>query len=95
MRGKYVPEEVRATVMNIFRIGLNLIVVVVLANIKYMSLDAVFILVSLLLSLATLAQHRLFALTSTNASSEQREREGLEAGEEVDELLNTKEDVAA
>jgi hypothetical protein len=34
MRGKFVPEEVRSTIMNIFRIGLNLIVVVVLWNVR-------------------------------------------------------------
>jgi hypothetical protein len=34
MRGKFVPEEVRSTIMNIFRIGLNLIVVIVLWNVR-------------------------------------------------------------
>ncbi len=34
MRGKFIPEEVRSTVMNIFRIGLNLIVVLVLWNVR-------------------------------------------------------------
>jgi hypothetical protein len=34
MRGKYVPEDVRATVMNFFRIPLNLIVVLVLINVR-------------------------------------------------------------
>ncbi|XP_028407733.1 molybdate-anion transporter-like isoform X2 [Dendronephthya gigantea] len=33
MRGKYVPEETRATIMNIFRIPLNLIVILVLLQI--------------------------------------------------------------
>lgn len=31
---RYVPEEVRATVMNFFRVPLNMIVVVVLANVS-------------------------------------------------------------
>ncbi len=31
--GSYVPEEVRATTMNFFRVPLNLIVVGVLANV--------------------------------------------------------------
>ena len=34
IKSKYVPEEVRATVYNIFRIPLNFIVVLVLANLK-------------------------------------------------------------
>ncbi len=35
MRSRYIPEEVRATMMNIFRVPLNVIVVAVL--IKVMS----------------------------------------------------------
>ena len=34
MRSQYIPEEVRATVMNLIRIGLNFIVVVVLNSIE-------------------------------------------------------------
>ncbi|KAJ3119064.1 Molybdate-anion transporter [Nowakowskiella sp. JEL0407] len=34
LRGKFIPEEMRATIMNVFRIPLNLIVVVLLMNIK-------------------------------------------------------------
>jgi len=34
LRGRYVQDEIRATVMNIFRIPLNLIVVLVLWNIE-------------------------------------------------------------
>jgi hypothetical protein len=36
MRSKYVPEEARATIMNYFRIPLNLIVVVILLKVKLM-----------------------------------------------------------
>lgn len=42
MRSRYVPEEVRATVMNIFRIPLNLIVVAVLINIDNLTQSQVF-----------------------------------------------------
>jgi hypothetical protein len=34
LRGRFIPEEVRSTIMNFFRIGLNLIVVVVLSNVR-------------------------------------------------------------
>lgn len=95
LRGKYVPEEVRATIMNIFRIGLNLIVVLALSNIDRMSSESIFSLCVALLALATMAQHRLFTLSNTNATAEERTAAGLEVGEEVDELLSTKQDVAA
>lgn len=35
LRGRFIPEEVRSTIMNFFRIGLNLIVVVVLSNVRH------------------------------------------------------------
>lgn len=44
LRSKYVPEDCRATTMNFFRIPLNLIVVVVLANIGSLSSLQVFLL---------------------------------------------------
>lgn len=34
MRAEYVPEECRATIINFFRIPLNLFVCVVLANVR-------------------------------------------------------------
>ena len=34
LRGKYVPEEIRATVMNCFRVPLNLIVVLILSQVS-------------------------------------------------------------
>ena len=50
LRSKYVPEDCRATTMNFFRIPLNLIVVLVLANIGALSTFQVFMLcVSVLL----------------------------------------------
>lgn len=70
MRSRYIPEEVRSTVMNIFRMGLNFIVVIVLANIDSLTEDTVFMLCCLLLSAAAVAQHRLFRLTSGAAARE-------------------------
>lgn len=95
MRGKYVPSEVRATMMNIFRVGLNLIVVMVLANVDKLSQAAVFILCALILAIAALAQQRLFALVESNMSAEDRQKVGLHAGEEVDEALSAKADAHA
>jgi len=90
MRQKFIQEEVRSTVMNVFRVGLNLIVVLVLINIDYLAPDTVFLLCTLLLTVATLAQHRLFVLTEQNQSPLDRHRAGLEVGEEMDDVLKSK-----
>ena len=68
-RGKYIPEDVRATLMNIFRIGLNLIVVGVLYNIHTL-FDYVWVLSAFLLGIAAIAQHILHDMT-TGSKSEQ------------------------
>ena len=62
MRSKYIPEEVRSTVMNVFRMGLNAVVVLTLINIGSLALDTVFLLTVGLLAVAVVAQHRLFTL---------------------------------
>jgi len=41
LRGRYIPEEVRATIMNFFRIPLNIIVVLVLLKVKYLPVHVV------------------------------------------------------
>jgi phage-related holin len=95
MRSKYIPEEVRSTVMNVFRVGLNLIVVLVLMNIDALATDTVFLIATLLLTAATLAQHRLFVLSEQNSTTEERSRAGLEVGEEMDDVLKSKADASA
>lgn len=37
MRSQYIPEEARSTIMNFFRIPLNIFVCVVLYNVSYLS----------------------------------------------------------
>ena len=64
MRSAYLPEETRATIMNLFRIGLNLIVVVVLQQIESMDNHTVFILCAMLLGTAGLCQQYLYQATS-------------------------------
>jgi hypothetical protein len=95
MRSKYVPEEVRSTVMNIFRVGLNLLVVLTLINIETLAQDTVFLLTVLLLTLAVVCQHRLFALSEQNSPPQERSKAGLQPGEDVDEVLHTKPDASA
>ena len=64
MRSTYISGEVRSTVMNVFRVGLNLIVVLTLINIDTLSTDTVFMFNVVLLTLATLCQHRLNTLST-------------------------------
>ena len=59
MRSRYVPEEVRATVMNIFRIPLNMIVVLVLVNIERLEQFQVFLLCFTCMLPAVFCQWRL------------------------------------
>ncbi|CAF0782605.1 unnamed protein product [Adineta steineri] len=61
MRSKYVPEEARATIMNYFRIPLNLIVVVILLrdfHLKVIFMSCVFFLVLAAISMSLL--HKLY-----------------------------------
>ena len=64
MRSAHLPEETRATIMNLFRIGLNLIVVLVLQQIESMDNHTVFILCAMLLATAGLCQQYLYQATS-------------------------------
>jgi len=75
LRSRYVPEEVRATVMNLFRIPLNIIVVVVLANIGKLSEQGVFIACVACLIPALLCQMHLVTLTVN--SPEQAQKSGV------------------
>ncbi|CAF1037928.1 unnamed protein product, partial [Didymodactylos carnosus] len=61
MRSKYVPEEARSTIMNYFRVPLNLIVVVIL--LKDLKLAVIFTICVFFLVLAVLAMFVLHKLT--------------------------------
>jgi len=63
LRGRYVPEDVRATVMNFFRIPLNLIVVVVLYNIGGMTELTVFLCCFACLLMSIFCHSQLLKLT--------------------------------
>ena len=64
MRSQYVPEEVRSTVMNFFRIPLNLFVCVILYNVALFPLSAMFAMCTLFLVLAAMLQQRLEVLST-------------------------------
>jgi len=63
MRSKYIPEESRATIMNIFRIPLNAIVVALLFNVGAISTPVVFMCCVGFLSCALFCQNVLFKAT--------------------------------
>lgn len=60
MRGKYVPENTRATIMNLFRVPLNLIVIIILL-LNFPS-KIIFSFCAMFLVLATLCQQWLYNL---------------------------------
>ncbi|XP_064604707.1 molybdate-anion transporter-like isoform X2 [Liolophura sinensis] len=60
MRGKYVPEKTRATIMNFFRIPLNMIVVLML--IQSLSMKVIFTCCCVFLFLASMFQQVLYQL---------------------------------
>jgi MFS family permease len=89
MRSRYVPEEVRATVMNMFRIPLNLIVVLVLMNIDRLEQRQVFWLCFACMVPAVVCQWRLceMVLDAPEVTGKKGETGGLlEEGVKDDEL---------
>lgn len=85
MRDRYVPEASRATIMNFFRVPLNLIVVVIL--LQNLSMKIIFTSCASFLFLATLFQHWLFRM-SCNLSVTVTSPEAQETKEQL--LLNEK-----
>eukprot|EP00484_Ammonia_sp_Unknown_P025559 CAMPEP_0197029726 /NCGR_PEP_ID=MMETSP1384-20130603/9116_1 /TAXON_ID=29189 /ORGANISM="Ammonia sp." /LENGTH=481 /DNA_ID=CAMNT_0042458945 /DNA_START=43 /DNA_END=1488 /DNA_ORIENTATION=- len=71
LRGQYVPDNLRATIMNIFRIPLNVIVVAVLWYIDELGLKNVFLLAAALLGVACFASHVLSRYTSAQRKEPQ------------------------
>ena len=64
MRATYVPEEIRSTVMNCFRIPLNLFVCIVLYNVALFPLSAMFAMCTLFLIGAAYLQRKLEIITA-------------------------------
>lgn len=64
MRSQYVPEEVRATVMNLFRVPLNLFVCVVLYNVDKFPMTYMFALCAAFLAASAYLQTRLTRLAN-------------------------------
>lgn len=62
MRSQYIPEEARSTIMNFFRIPLNIFVCVVLYNVDSFPITVMFGMCSIFLFLASVLQKRLSAV---------------------------------
>lgn len=62
MRSQYIPEEARSTIMNFFRIPLNIFVCVVLYNVDAFPITVMFGMCSIFLFVASILQKRLSAI---------------------------------
>ncbi|WOL13120.1 molybdate-anion transporter [Canna indica] len=81
MRSQYIPEEARSTIMNFFRIPLNIFVCVVLYNVSAFPMTVMFGMCSAFLLLASLLQRRLMTVAEVHRSKSQdwislKERDG-------------------
>ncbi|PKI53887.1 hypothetical protein CRG98_025681 [Punica granatum] len=63
MRSQYIPEEARSTIMNFFRIPLNIFVCIVLYNVDAFPITVMFGMCSIFLFVASLLQRRLMVIS--------------------------------
>ncbi|KAF5734965.1 molybdate-anion transporter [Tripterygium wilfordii] len=71
MRSQYIPEEARSTIMNFFRIPLNLFVCIVLYNVNGLPIGVMFGMCSIFLFVAFLLQRRLMFIAEMHKSRSQ------------------------
>ncbi|XP_047083167.1 molybdate-anion transporter-like [Lolium rigidum] len=69
MRSQYIPEEARSTIMNFFRIPLNLFVCVVLYNVNAFPITVMFGMCSIFLFMAAILQRRLMVVADLHKLS--------------------------
>ncbi|KAJ7959389.1 Molybdate-anion transporter, Major facilitator superfamily domain protein [Quillaja saponaria] len=62
MRSQYIPEEARSTIMNFFRIPLNIFVCIVLYNVNAFPITVMFGMCSIFLFVACILQRRLMVI---------------------------------
>ncbi|KAJ7965295.1 Molybdate-anion transporter, Major facilitator superfamily domain protein [Quillaja saponaria] len=63
MRSQYIPEEARSTIMNFFRIPLNIFVCIVLYNVNAFPITVMFGMCSIFLFIACILQRRLMLIS--------------------------------
>ncbi|KAL5539742.1 hypothetical protein UlMin_043843 [Ulmus minor] len=71
MRSQYIPEEARSTIMNFFRIPLNIFVCVVLYNVDGFPITVMFGMCSIFLFMAAVLQWRVFVIVEGQKSKPQ------------------------
>ncbi|XP_068634905.1 uncharacterized protein [Aristolochia californica] len=71
MRSQYLPEESRSTIMNFFRIPLNIFVCVVLYNVNAFPITVMFSMCSIFLFIASILQRRLMNVAENHKSRSQ------------------------
>nr|BAJ89044.1 predicted protein [Hordeum vulgare subsp. vulgare] len=73
MRSQYIPEEARSTIMNFFRIPLNLFVCVVLYNVNAFPIAVMFGMCSIFLFIAAILQRRLMFVSDLHRATKATE----------------------
>ncbi|KAJ0106049.1 hypothetical protein Patl1_17430 [Pistacia atlantica] len=68
MRSQYIPEEARSTIMNFFRIPLNMFVCIVLYNVDAFPITIMFGMCSIFLVMASVLQRRLMVIAEGQKS---------------------------
>ncbi|EOY23921.1 Major facilitator superfamily protein [Theobroma cacao] len=86
MRSQYIPEEARSTIMNFFRVPLNIFVCIALYNVKALPMTVMFGMCSMFLFLASVLQRRLMVIAEMHKSRSQDWTAMQEMGSEADPL---------
>ncbi|THU47701.1 hypothetical protein C4D60_Mb09t18410 [Musa balbisiana] len=71
MRSQYIPEEARSTIMNFFRIPLNIFVCIILYNVNAFPITIMFGMCSIFLFMASVLQRRLMVVAESHKSKPQ------------------------
>ncbi|KAH7686883.1 Molybdate-anion transporter protein [Dioscorea alata] len=71
MRSQYIPEEARSTIMNFFRIPLNIFVCIVLYNVNAFPMTVMFGMCSIFLFVAAFLQRRLMVVADSHRAKTQ------------------------
>ncbi|KAM0934639.1 putative molybdate-anion transporter, MFS transporter superfamily [Dioscorea sansibarensis] len=87
MRSQYIPEEARSTIMNFFRVPLNIFVCVVLYNVNAFPITVMFGMCSIFLFMASILQRRLMVVAESHKSKPQ-DWTALRTQDEEPEALN-------
>ncbi|EOA23842.1 hypothetical protein CARUB_v10017059mg, partial [Capsella rubella] len=70
MRSQYIPEEARSTIMNFFRVPLNIFVCIVLYNVDAFPITIMFGMCSIFLFVASILQRRLMVISEKPKAEE-------------------------